>query len=85
MGNIQTIGIIDTVLTLSYSCKLLSLDVGALVAGTKYRGEFEDRMKTVLKEIEDSTQMIVLFIDEIHLLMGAGSAGEGGMVGLNFP
>ena len=62
------------------SCKLLSLDVGALVAGTKYRGEFEDRMKAVLKEIEDSKQMIVLFIDEIHLLMGAGSSGEGGMV-----
>lgn len=65
------------------SCKLLSLDVGALVAGTKYRGEFEDRMKSVLKEIEDSQQMIVLFIDEIHLLMGAGSTGEGGMDAAN--
>ncbi|KAH8153448.1 uncharacterized protein LAJ45_02261 [Morchella importuna] len=65
------------------NCKLLSLDVGALVAGTKYRGEFEDRMKSVLKEIEDSHQMIVLFIDEIHLLMGAGSSGEGGMDAAN--
>lgn len=65
------------------SCKLLSLDVGALVAGTKYRGEFEDRMKSVLKEIEDSQQMIVLFIDEIHLLMGAGASGEGGMDAAN--
>lgn len=65
------------------NCRLLSLDVGALVAGTKYRGEFEDRMKGVLKEIEDSKDMIVLFIDEIHLLMGAGSSGEGGMDAAN--
>ncbi|KAK4993753.1 Heat shock protein hsp98 [Elasticomyces elasticus] len=65
------------------ACKLLSLDVGALVAGSKYRGEFEERMKGVLKEIEDSKEMIVLFVDEIHLLMGAGSAGEGGMDAAN--
>ncbi|CBX99694.1 Heat shock protein hsp98 [Plenodomus lingam] len=65
------------------ACKLLSLDVGALVAGSKYRGEFEDRMKGVLKEIEDSKEMIVLFVDEIHLLMGAGSSGEGGMDAAN--
>lgn len=65
------------------AARLLSLDVGALVAGTKYRGEFEDRMKSVLKEIEDSKDMIVLFIDEIHLLMGAGSTGEGGMDAAN--
>lgn len=64
-------------------CRLLSLDVGALVAGTKYRGEFEERMKSVLKEIEDSQEMIVLFIDEIHLLMGAGATGEGGMDAAN--
>ncbi|OQO05945.1 Heat shock protein hsp98 [Cryoendolithus antarcticus] len=64
-------------------CKLLSLDVGALVAGSKYRGEFEERMKGVLKEIEDSSEMIVLFVDEIHLLMGAGSSGEGGMDAAN--
>jgi len=65
------------------ACKLLSLDVGALVAGSKYRGEFEERMKGVLKEIEDSKETIVLFVDEIHLLMGAGSSGEGGMDAAN--
>lgn len=64
-------------------CKLLSLDVGALVAGSKYRGEFEERMKAVLKEIEDSNDMIILFVDEMHLLMGAGSTGEGGMDSAN--
>lgn len=65
------------------ACRLLSLDVGALVAGSKYRGEFEERMKGVLKEIEESKEMIVLFVDEIHLLMGAGSSGEGGMDAAN--
>ncbi|KAL6252637.1 Heat shock protein hsp98 [Rhinocladiella similis] len=65
------------------ACKLLSLDVGSLVAGSKYRGEFEERMKGVLKEIENSNEMIVLFVDEIHLLMGAGSTGEGGMDAAN--
>ncbi|KAK4217348.1 heat shock protein HSP98 [Rhypophila decipiens] len=65
------------------ACKLLSLDVGALVAGSKYRGEFEERMKGVLKEIQESKEMVVLFVDEIHLLMGAGSSGEGGMDAAN--
>lgn len=65
------------------NCMLLSLDVGALVAGSKYRGEFEERMKGVLKEISESKEMIVLFVDEIHLLMGAGSSGEGGMDAAN--
>ena len=65
------------------NCKLLSLDVGALVAGSKYRGEFEERMKGVLKEIAESKEMIILFIDEIHLLMGAGASGEGGMDAAN--
>ncbi len=65
------------------ACKLMSLDVGALVAGSKYRGEFEERMKGVLKEISESKEMIVLFVDEIHLLMGAGSTGEGGMDAAN--
>lgn len=64
-------------------CRLLSLDVGSLVAGSKFRGEFEERMKGVLKEIEDSKETIVLFVDEIHLLMGAGSSGEGGMDAAN--
>lgn len=65
------------------ACKLLSLDVGSLVAGAKYRGEFEERMKGVLKEIEDSKEMIILFVDEMHLLMGAGASGEGGMDAAN--
>ncbi|KAI0902224.1 heat shock protein [Annulohypoxylon nitens] len=65
------------------ACKLLSLDVGALVAGSKYRGEFEERMKGVLKEITESKETIVLFVDEIHLLMGAGASGEGGMDAAN--
>ena len=55
-----------------------SLDMGALIAGAKYRGEFEERLKTVLKEIKDSEGKIILFIDEIHLLVGAG-AMEGAM------
>ena len=55
-----------------------SLDLGALIAGAKYRGEFEDRLKAVLKEIKESNGKIILFIDEIHLLVGAG-ATEGAM------
>ena len=65
------------------TCRLLSLDIGALVAGSKFRGEFEERLKGVIKEVEDSKQMIVLFCDEIHLLLGAGSTGEGGMDAAN--
>ncbi len=58
--------------------KLLSLDLGAMIAGTKYRGEFEDRLKAVLKEIEAASGSIILFIDELHTIMGAGAA-EGAM------
>lgn len=58
--------------------KLLSLDLGALIAGAKYRGEFEDRLKAVLKEIERNQGRIILFIDELHTLVGAGGA-EGAM------
>jgi ATP-dependent Clp protease ATP-binding subunit ClpB len=54
--------------------RVLSLDLGALIAGAKYRGEFEDRLKAVLKEITRSEGEIVLFIDEIHTLVGAGAA-----------
>jgi ATP-dependent Clp protease ATP-binding subunit ClpB len=56
--------------------ELVSLDLGLLVAGTKYRGEFEDRLKAIMKEIERSEGSIIVFIDEIHTLVGAG-AGEG--------
>ena len=56
--------------------KLVSLDLGAMLAGAKYRGEFEDRLKAVLKEIENSDGQIILFIDELHTLVGAG-ASEG--------
>ncbi len=58
--------------------KLISLDMGALVAGAKFRGEFEERLKTVLKEVEDSNGSIVMFIDELHTVVGAG-ATEGSM------
>jgi len=58
--------------------RIVALDLGAMVAGTKYRGEFEDRLKAVLKEIEESGGDIVLFIDELHTLVGAGGA-EGSM------
>ena len=58
--------------------KLVSLDMGALVAGAKYRGEFEERLKAVLKEVEDSNGEIVMFIDELHTVVGAG-ATEGSM------
>ncbi|MBA0614488.1 hypothetical protein Godav_014781 [Gossypium davidsonii] len=53
--------------------KLISLDMGALIAGAKYRGEFEDRLKAVLREVTDSEGQIILFIDEIHTVVGAGA------------
>jgi ATP-dependent Clp protease ATP-binding subunit ClpB len=58
--------------------RVVALDLGAMLAGAKYRGEFEDRLKAVLKEIEDSAGQIILFIDELHTLIGAGAA-EGAM------
>jgi ATP-dependent Clp protease ATP-binding subunit ClpB len=60
------------------SKRIIGLDLGALVAGAKYRGEFEERLKAVLKEITDSQGQIILFIDELHTVVGAGAA-EGSM------
>jgi ATP-dependent Clp protease ATP-binding subunit ClpB len=54
--------------------RLVALDLGAMLAGAKYRGEFEDRLKSVLKEIENAQGQIILFIDELHTLVGAGAA-----------
>ncbi|PID83180.1 hypothetical protein CSB11_02445 [Candidatus Campbellbacteria bacterium] len=56
--------------------KIVSLDMGLLIAGTKFRGEFEDRLKGVIKEVKNSNGEIILFIDEIHTIVGAGSAGS---------
>ena len=58
--------------------KIWELDMGALIAGAKYRGEFEERLKAVLKEVKDSDGNIIMFIDEIHMIVGAGAL-EGAM------
>lgn len=62
---------------------LVSLDMGLLLAGAKYKGEFEERLKAVIKEVTDSNGQIILFIDEIHTLIGAGGGGEGAMDAAN--
>jgi len=65
------------------SKQIVSLDMGLLVAGAKYKGEFEERLKSVIKEVTDSEGEIILFIDEIHTLVGAGGGGEGAMDAAN--
>ena len=62
---------------------IISLDMGLLIAGAKYKGEFEERLKSVIREVSDSNGEIILFIDEIHTLIGAGSSGEGAMDAAN--
>ncbi|HYG37135.1 MAG TPA: ATP-dependent chaperone ClpB [Cytophagales bacterium] len=62
---------------------IVSLDMGLLIAGAKYKGEFEERLKAVIKEVSDAEGEIILFIDEIHTLIGAGAGGEGAMDAAN--
>jgi ATP-dependent Clp protease ATP-binding subunit ClpB len=62
---------------------IISLDMGLLIAGAKYKGEFEERLKAVIKEVSDSNGQIILFIDEIHTLIGAGAGGESAMDAAN--
>jgi ATP-dependent Clp protease ATP-binding subunit ClpB len=66
----------------SLQCQLFSLDMGALVAGAKYQGEFEERLKAVLQEVEEADGRIILFIDELHIVLGAGK-GSGAMDAAN--
>jgi len=63
--------------------EIFSLDMGSLIAGAKYKGEFEERLKSVVKEVTDAEGEIILFIDEIHTLVGAGGGGEGAMDAAN--
>ncbi|OCA03870.1 Clp protease ClpB [Akkermansia glycaniphila] len=63
--------------------RLISLNIGSMLAGAKYRGEFEERLKAFLKEVTDSNGEIILFIDELHTLVGAGAGGEGAMDAAN--
>ena len=62
---------------------IMSLDMGLLIAGAKYKGEFEERLKSVIKEVTDAEGQIILFIDEMHTLIGAGAGGEGAMDAAN--
>jgi ATP-dependent Clp protease ATP-binding subunit ClpB len=62
--------------------RIVALDMGALIAGTQFRGQFEERLKAVVKEVQESEGEIILFIDELHLLVGAGRT-EGSMDAAN--
>ncbi|KAJ0702759.1 putative ATPase, AAA-type, core, P-loop containing nucleoside triphosphate hydrolase [Helianthus annuus] len=73
MQAIEQFVYIDYLTGLLFSSQLISLDMGALIAGAKYRGEFEDQLKAVFKEITESDGQIILFIDEIHTVVGAGA------------
>ncbi|BFU23058.1 heat shock protein putative [Entamoeba histolytica] len=64
-------------------CRVIGLDMGALIAGAQYRGQFEERLKAVIKEVKESKIPIILFIDEIHTVLGAGATGEGAMDAAN--
>ncbi len=81
-GIAQRIAIGDVPVNLK-SKIIFSLDMGALIAGAKYKGEFEERLKAVIKEVIDSEGKIILFIDEIHTLVGAGGGGDGAMDAAN--
>ncbi len=59
--------------------EIFSLDLGLLIAGTKFQGEFEERIKNILKAVEEAQDSVILFIDELHMLVGAGASGSGGM------
>eukprot|EP00762_Andalucia_godoyi_P004993 ANDGO_01363.mRNA.1 Chaperone protein ClpB1 len=64
-------------------CRIYALDMGAMMAGTQYRGSYEERLKSILEEVKKSNGKIILFIDEIHMVIGAGSTGEGSMDAAN--
>ena len=69
--------VLGDVPTVLQKCRIMSLDMGALIAGAKYQGEFEERLKSVLQEISEADGRIILFIDEIHLVLGAGRSSDG--------